>query len=228
MLFSGLLPGERLTGRHVLGGSGRGFAGVVLSRLAKGGIGHGTGIPWLGYWPGLACAFIWAGYSVLSRRFAEVPTESRGRQLPDHRPVAGLAHLALETSGLPQGMGTGWPSSRWLGPVGAAFFLWDIGMKRGDIRFLGTASYAAPVISTIALVAAGQAQGRRPLAAAILPADRRRCGDRAVEVTVSAAGANRRGIDRLVAERAIERLGDLVVAGDLQEHPLRPDRRPRR
>ena len=35
-----------------------------------------------------------------------------------------------------------------LGPVGAAFFLWDIGMKKGDLRFLGVASYATPMIST--------------------------------------------------------------------------------
>jgi drug/metabolite transporter (DMT)-like permease len=42
-----------------------------------------------------------------------------------------------------------------IGPVGAAFFTWDIGMKRGDIQLLGVASYAAPLLSTLALVAAG-------------------------------------------------------------------------
>ena len=35
-----------------------------------------------------------------------------------------------------------------IGPVGIAFFVWDIGMKRGDIRVLGAASYATPVLST--------------------------------------------------------------------------------
>ncbi len=35
-----------------------------------------------------------------------------------------------------------------LGPVGAAFYAWDVGVKRGDIRLLGVASYAAPVLST--------------------------------------------------------------------------------
>jgi drug/metabolite transporter (DMT)-like permease len=62
---------------------------------------------------------------------------------------------------------TTWPSSNseWLavfalglGPVGAAFYVWDIGMKRGDIRVLGAASYAAPVLSTIFLVLAGYAE----------------------------------------------------------------------
>jgi len=33
-----------------------------------------------------------------------------------------------------------------LGPVGLAFFTWDVGMKRGDIQMLGTLSYAAPLL----------------------------------------------------------------------------------
>jgi drug/metabolite transporter (DMT)-like permease len=44
-----------------------------------------------------------------------------------------------------------------LGPVGLAFFTWDVGMKRGDIQLLGVASYAAPLLSTLALIAAGRA-----------------------------------------------------------------------
>lgn len=168
VLFSGLLPDERLTLRHVLGAVA-GFAGVVLLALAKGGLGGGAGVPWLGYGLALACAFLWAGYSVLSRRLAAVPTEAVVGNCLVTAVLAGLAHLALEPPGLPQGTGT-WLAilALGLGPVGAAFFLWDIGMKRGDIRFLGTASYAAPVISTLALVAAGQAQAGWPLALACL------------------------------------------------------------
>ena len=44
------------------------------------------------------------------------------------------------------------------GPVGLAFFLWDIGVKRGDLPVLGAASYAAPLLSTIVLIVAGQAE----------------------------------------------------------------------
>jgi drug/metabolite transporter (DMT)-like permease len=43
-----------------------------------------------------------------------------------------------------------------LGPVGAAFFAWDIGVKRGDIKLLGVLSYAAPLISTLLLIAFAQ------------------------------------------------------------------------
>jgi drug/metabolite transporter (DMT)-like permease len=42
-----------------------------------------------------------------------------------------------------------------VGPVGAAFFLWDLGMKRGDPRLLGTLAYATPVVSTLLLAAGG-------------------------------------------------------------------------
>ena len=44
-----------------------------------------------------------------------------------------------------------------IGPVGAAFYVWDIGVKRGDIRMLGVASYRAPMLSTLFLVLAGYA-----------------------------------------------------------------------
>ena len=62
---------------------------------------------------------------------------------------------------------TVWPDTmaQWLaiaalgvGPVGAAFYAWDIGMKRGDIRVLGAASYATPLLSTAFLILAGFAK----------------------------------------------------------------------
>ena len=42
-----------------------------------------------------------------------------------------------------------------LGPVGAAFYFWDYGVKHGDIRVLGAAAYTAPLLSTLSLVAFG-------------------------------------------------------------------------
>lgn len=157
VLFSGLLPGETLRPPHVLGAL-LGFAGVIVLALSKGGIGGGGALPLAGYSLALLCAFIWSGYSVLSRRMADVPTDAVTGFCLATAVLAACAHLMWEPRGLPAGAAT-WSAilALGLGPVGAAFFLWDIGMKRGDIRFLGTASYAAPVISTLALVIAGRA-----------------------------------------------------------------------
>ncbi|MFX6842452.1 EamA family transporter, partial [Acinetobacter baumannii] len=91
-------------------------------------------------------AFIWAGYSVMSRKFAAVPTDAVAGFCLATALLATVCHLVLET--------TVWPetTAQWLaiaalgiGPVGIAFFVWDIGMKRGDIRVLGAASYATPL-----------------------------------------------------------------------------------
>jgi drug/metabolite transporter (DMT)-like permease len=70
---------------------------------------------------------------------------------------------------------TVWPDTpaQWLaitalgvGPVGAAFYAWDIGMKHGDIRVLGAASYATPLLSTTFLILAGFAKPSTNLAIA--------------------------------------------------------------
>jgi hypothetical protein len=56
------------------------------------------------------------------------------------------------------------------GPVGGAFFAWDIGCKRGDLRALGALSYATPLLSTLLLVAAGRplSGGAVPIAAVLI------------------------------------------------------------
>ncbi|MEY4984180.1 MAG: hypothetical protein RIR62_2446 [Pseudomonadota bacterium] len=152
VLLSGLLPGERLGAAHVAGALVA-FAGAALIVLGRGGEGA---ISALGLMLAFGCAVTWAVYSVLSRRLGTVPTESVTVYCLATAALSVAAHLALEETVWPQGS-TGWLSvlALGIGPVGAAFFTWDIGMKRGDIQLLGVASYAAPLLSTLALVAAG-------------------------------------------------------------------------
>lgn len=152
VLFSGLLPGERLAPQHVLGALVA-FAGAALIVLGRGGAGQASA---LGLALAFGCALTWAGYSVLSRRLGDVPTESVTVFCLATAVLSLAAHLALEETLWPQG-GLGWASvlALGLGPVGAAFFTWDLGMKKGDIQILGVASYAAPLLSTLALVVAG-------------------------------------------------------------------------
>jgi drug/metabolite transporter (DMT)-like permease len=158
VLFTAFLPGERLLGRHVAGGL-LGLCGVAALALGRPeGLSFAAG-DLAGFALALCCAFLWSGYSVLSRLYGEAPTDAVTGFCLATALLSLLAHLAVETTVLPSGMGQ-WLAiaGLGLGPVGAAFFLWDLGMKKGDIRLLGVASFAAPPISTIALVAAGKAE----------------------------------------------------------------------
>jgi drug/metabolite transporter (DMT)-like permease len=157
VLFSSLLPGERLAPHHIVGAL-LGLAGTVLLFAGNSGSGFAPGqVP--GLIAAFVAAFVWAAYSVMSRKLKSVPTDA----------VAGFclatALLAMAVHGMVEA--TVWPdtSAQWLaiialgvGPVGAAFYAWDIGMKRGDIRVLGAASYATPLLSTAFLMMAGFAK----------------------------------------------------------------------
>jgi drug/metabolite transporter (DMT)-like permease len=157
VLFSSLLPGERLLTHHIIGAL-LGLAGTVLLLMGGGGSGFEAG-----QLPGLAAAFVaafvWASYSVMSRRLKAVPTDAVAGYCLATAILAAIVHVLVEE--------TVWPETvaQWLaiialgiGPVGAAFFTWDIGMKRGDIRVLGAASYATPLLSTAFLILAGFAE----------------------------------------------------------------------
>ena len=166
VLMSALLPGEKLRLAHI-GGALFGFSGVVL--LIGGRAGGFTFDPayTTGYLLALCCAFIWSGYSVLSRRFSAVPTDAVAAFCLVTAALSFLAHALLETTIWPGGL-TQWLAvlGLGLGPVGAAFYVWDHGVKHGDIRLLGVASYAAPVLSTLILILAGFAEPTLSLAAA--------------------------------------------------------------
>jgi drug/metabolite transporter (DMT)-like permease len=155
VLLSGLLPGERLRALHVLGAL-LAFGGAALILLRGGGAGWQAG-------PGMALAFVcavtWAVYSVASRRFGAVPSEAVTIYCLATAVLSLIAHMALETTVWPSET-EGWVSVALLGlgPVGLAFFTWDVGMKRGDIQILGVASYAAPLLSTLALIVSGRAE----------------------------------------------------------------------
>lgn len=166
VLFSALLPGERLQAHHVLGAL-LGLAGTVLL-LAGGGAAWPAGAA-PGFIAAFCAAFVWAGYSVLSRRFKAVPTDAVAGFCLATAVLATLCHLAFETTVWPQG-GLAWSCvvALGLGPVGLAFYAWDIGMKRGDIRLIGALSYATPLFSTGFLIAAGFAAPSSQLGLAAL------------------------------------------------------------
>jgi len=167
VVFSALLPGERLRAHHVMGAV-LGFAGAALIVTGGGGIRVDPEFAF-GYAMALICALIWSGYSVLSRRFAAVPTDVVTGFCLATAVLSLICHLALEA--------TRWPDTplEWLavlglglGPVGLAFFTWDHGVKRGDIQVLGAASYAAPLLSTLVLIGFGLGAASWSIGAACL------------------------------------------------------------
>jgi drug/metabolite transporter (DMT)-like permease len=157
VVFSSFLPGEKLKPQHIAGCI-LALAGAVL--VVTKGRGLTLDAQYLpGYLAALGAALAWSSYSVLSRRFASVPSEAIMGFCLATSVLAATCHLLFEQ--------TVWPDQplQWLsvillglGPVGLAFYVWDIGVKRGDIQVLGAASYLTPLLSTIVLIAAGFAE----------------------------------------------------------------------
>ncbi|SFC91566.1 EamA family transporter [Pseudoalteromonas denitrificans] len=111
-----------------------------------------------GYILALSCAIIWTGYSwYLSKsknKVDDIGWLSLGVAL-----LSFIAHLILETSL--------WQFNAklllgiillGLGPVGGAFYLWDLSLKKGNKSLLASLSFMAPLISSLLLSLFGISQ----------------------------------------------------------------------
>jgi drug/metabolite transporter (DMT)-like permease len=148
-----LLPGERVRWWH-LAGTALGFAGVVtLVAREDAAAGPGDG----GFYLALVAvaAGMWGLYSVLTRAFCDVPTAAMGLFYAAAALAAGAAHLAFESWVQPSA--TEWAAVVALGllPMGLALYLWDFGVKRGDLPALSGLSYAEPFLGAVLVVACG-------------------------------------------------------------------------
>jgi drug/metabolite transporter (DMT)-like permease len=106
----------------------------------------------------------------MSRRFGHAPTDLVGAFCGATALLGVIAHALV-------GEPTVWPADAWewaaivalgLGPVGVAFFVWDYGVKHGDIKALGACSYASPLLSTVLLILAGKAEATMTVIVACL------------------------------------------------------------
>jgi drug/metabolite transporter (DMT)-like permease len=155
VLLAAPLAGERLRWWHIAGAA-LGLAGIAVLAVGRGRLGfephHAAG-----YLCALGSAIAWALYSVISRRLDSVPTDAIAGFCAATAMLALLCHLLFETTQWPHGGGA-WLAlaALGLGPTGAAFYLWDHAVKRGDIRVLGALAYLAPVLSTGLLLVSGQ------------------------------------------------------------------------
>ncbi len=164
VVFSAFLPGARLRWHHIIGAL-LGFAGTLVLFNGIGIVITGDYI--LGYIAAFIAAFVWAIYSVIMSRMTSVPTDMVVGFYIATSVLSAFCHVFLEE--------TAWPVStfQWFalgalgfGPVGVAYYLWDFGTKRGDIRVLGAASYATPLLSTAFLILAGFARPSAGIAVA--------------------------------------------------------------
>ena len=156
VLLAGVLTEEPIRAPQFAGAL-LGLAGTALLIVGTGSVTARTEfLP--GYLAALGCAIVWATYSVLNRRLGAVPTDAVAGLCLATALLATVAHFLTETTVVPSA--TQWVviAAMGLGPVGAAFYLWDHGVKRGDIQMLGTISYATPLASTLILLASGRGE----------------------------------------------------------------------
>ena len=143
-----VLPGVALRLPHVLAAL-LGFGGAAIA-IAGGRELSGT-LAW-GYLPALAAAFIWATYSLLTKRVAAFPTTAIGLFGLVSGVLSLLCHVALEPAASLQPRDWALLVAMGLGPLGASFFLWDKALKLGDARHIGILSYITPLASTALLI----------------------------------------------------------------------------
>jgi drug/metabolite transporter (DMT)-like permease len=148
VLAPAMLPGQRLRVRHVVGAVA-GFAGAALL-VTRGRIAFDSAHA-AGYAAALGSALVWATYSLATKRLAAF-----GLFCAVSGALAIACHVLLEPRYLPTPGELPWLAALGLGPMGAAFFLWDHALKRGDPRRIGALAYFTPLLSTLVLVAAGQ------------------------------------------------------------------------
>ncbi len=157
------LRNARLTRWHVLGGA-LGFAGAIVA-ITNGKIsswetpdtssaGASGPVVW-GYAAALVSALIWAVYSLMGQRLRQRGTSFPTAAIGLFCLVSGLfslvCHAMLEAPYRYAASDAAPLAALAIGPMGAAFFLWDAALKRGDARAIGTLAYLTPVISTVLL-----------------------------------------------------------------------------
>ena len=154
-----VLPGVALRLPHVLAAM-LGFGGAALA-IAGGRELSGT-LAW-GYLPALMSAFIWATYSLLTKRVAAFPTTAIGLFGLVSGVLSLLCHGLLEPTVSLQARDWALLALLGLGPLGASFYLWDKALKLGDARHIGILSYLTPLASTALLIV----MSGRPFSASI-------------------------------------------------------------
>ena len=146
-----LLVGVPLRAVHVVAAL-LGFAGAALAIVGSSGGVSASGGWHDGYALALVSAFVWASYSLWCQRVPPFPTAGIGLFALLSGLLSLACHAVLEPSVVLSAQDWWLLTALGLGPLGAAFFLWDIALKTGDVRQIGILSYITPLASTALLM----------------------------------------------------------------------------
>lgn len=144
----------KLNLRVVIGGL-MGFIGASLAILSGS---SSDGLFYSGYLFAFMAAVIWSTYSLATNQIGSFPTPAVGLFALVSGILSIAMHFVFETQ-------VSLSSFDWmilvllgLGPLGAAFYLWDYAIKRSNPQEIGLLSFLTPLLSTgFLLVITGQA-----------------------------------------------------------------------
>jgi len=162
------LPGTEIMRKHLVAAV-VGFAGAALAITGGQGLSELADTPSWGYLWALAAAFVWASYSLMTQRVAAFPTSALGLFGLVSGLLALFCHFGLEPAATLTSRDWLYLIATGLGPLGAAFYLWDAALKRGDARHIGLLSFLTPLGSTwVLLLVRGESLSLSTLGAAVL------------------------------------------------------------
>ena len=153
LLLATLVANKQSRFRAFIGGS-LGFIGIAFIIVGNGELTLNSEYH-IGYLLAVICAVIWGSYSwflsTSNNDVEDIAWLSAAVAL-----LALIAHWLFETSNWSFSL------SEWggilllgLGPVGGAFYLWDIALKKGNQQLLASLSFSTPLISSVILAIAG-------------------------------------------------------------------------
>lgn len=109
----------------------------------------------LGYLLAASSAFIWASYSLMVKRINPFPNAAIGLFCLCSGILSLIMHFILEKSYVFRPGDYQTLLLLGLGPMGAAFYLWNSALKNGDPRIIGSLAYLTPMLSTLILIFTG-------------------------------------------------------------------------
>jgi len=108
-----------------------------------------------GYLLAALAAFIWSSYSLMTKRIKSFPNAAIGLFCLCSGLLSLLMHFLLEKRYVFAMKDFPLLALLGLGPMGAAFFLWNAALRNGDPRVIGSIAYLTPMLSTLVLIASG-------------------------------------------------------------------------